>query len=424
MQLRPRSGRRRNRSVQAVKPHISVLSGPDCEELFSSLKTEVHIALAVSGGSDSMAILRLAHKWAEKNHVTLTALTVNHGLRAEAFAEAEQVAQWCAALSINHCTLNWTAEKPKTGLQAKARVARYDLMAQWCQAHGVNWLLTAHTLDDQAETVAMRQARTQTDDSLAGIWLVSKWQETRLLRPLLDCRREALRIYLKTMEQPWIDDPSNEDERFERVRVRKRLACDPTKSRDLADVATVASVAVLRLEALASAWIFEYLEVFPEGYGSIPRDAFSRCEVSVQKRLIQKLVGLFGSVGAVDPHELAQVAEWIGRGETTRRTLGGAVIAGRKHTLVFGREPGRISPLVAVVPETGKMLWDGRFEILARPGTQVVAAAAVTNMVRRKTLPAFVQKALPAFLTDNGEVEIAFSGEKSERSAKFMHRLR
>src|SRR5690606_12644273 len=104
---------------------------------------------------------------------------------------------------------------------ARARQARYDLMNDWCRANGATVLMTAHTLDDQAETVLMRLARTSSLDSLAGIPKLGQWQGLKVFRPLLGERRETLRQYLRALGQEWIEDPSNDDPRFERVRIRK-----------------------------------------------------------------------------------------------------------------------------------------------------------------------------------------------------------
>jgi len=172
-----------------------------------------------------MAMLRLAETWSRQRggEPKLSVLTVDHGLRANSAREAGQVAAWCRTLGLDHEVLVWTGAKPETGLQAKARNARYDLMGGWCREHGAAWLLTAHTLEDQAETVLMRLARTTSIDSLAGIPRLGQWQGTRLLRPLLPMSRPALRSWLGELGQSWIDDPSNEDERFERVRIRKAM---------------------------------------------------------------------------------------------------------------------------------------------------------------------------------------------------------
>ena len=144
------------------------------------------MALAVSGGSDSVALMHLAKSWADANHpdLKLSILTVDHGLRPESAGEAEQVGEWAGAMGLSHHVLAWGGPKPETGLQARAREARYGLMAQWCRDNDAGLLLTAHTLDDQAETVLMRLERSLSPGSLAGIAAEGSWDGLRLLRPL------------------------------------------------------------------------------------------------------------------------------------------------------------------------------------------------------------------------------------------------
>ena len=210
--------------------------------------------------------MHLAAAWRQRPDFTV--LTVDHGLRTGSAAEAQQVGQWSAGLGLQHVLLRWDAAKPVTALQAKARAARYDLMTNWCDAQGVAWLLTAHTLDDQAETVLMRLARTSSIDSLAGIPAVGQWCGVGLFRPLLGLRREALRAALRARGVPWIDDPSNTDERFERVRIRQalpllatlgvsteRLAGHAAELREIAD----------GLWRAAGDWVALHMRVHPEG---------------------------------------------------------------------------------------------------------------------------------------------------------------
>ncbi len=134
---------------------------PKPETLFARAADQARLALAVSGGSDSMAMLCLAHQWVQEGFApAFCVLTVDHGLRAGSAEESLQVAHWCAEMGFQHHILHWEGAKPATGIQAAARAARYDLMSNWCRRYGVDVLMTAHTLDDQAETVAMRLRRT------------------------------------------------------------------------------------------------------------------------------------------------------------------------------------------------------------------------------------------------------------------------
>ena len=282
--------------MRAAEAELHTFTKQDCEKLFAALRDECHVALAVSGGSDSMALLRLAEQWS-KNSVKISVLTVDHGLRPGAAAEAQQVAEWCAALSLVHQILRWEGVKPKAGLQAKARAARYDLMSAWCVANGASFLVTRHTMDDQAETVLMRQARTDTAESLAGIWETANWNGVKLLRPLLGQHRAELRAYLKCIGQPWLDDPSNEDVKFERVRVRQALAHETRPDQRKMELAEIADKEGREARGLASAtelWINGQLTPYPEGFGIVPRAGFCELDPSLQRRVLLQLIQTYG----------------------------------------------------------------------------------------------------------------------------------
>jgi tRNA(Ile)-lysidine synthase len=179
--------------------------------------------IALSGGSDSTALLMLAHAmFSDRGEADrLLAVTVDHGLRAESADEARRVGAMCAARGIAHDIRRWDGPKPATGLQAAARAARYRLLAGAAEDAGGTIVLTGHTLDDQQETVAMRAARGP-GRGLSGIAPATLYaRRTWFVRPLLARRRQELRDWLETTGQGWIDDPSNSDRRFERVRVRQ-----------------------------------------------------------------------------------------------------------------------------------------------------------------------------------------------------------
>ncbi len=180
------------------------------------------MAVAVSGGPDSVALLLLA---AAAFPGRVTAITVDHGLRAGAAAEAAMVAAQCARHGLPHVTLAWTGGSAGPGVQAAARAARYALMAEWCAANGVALLLTAHHADDQAETLLMRMARGSGSAGLAGIRACRPLLPgVTLVRPLLTVRRAALAAI--AVESGWViaDDPTNRDPHYARTRARQLLA--------------------------------------------------------------------------------------------------------------------------------------------------------------------------------------------------------
>ncbi len=335
----------------------------------------------------------------------ISALTVDHGLRAASTEEAAAVAQWCSALTIPHHILPWRGAKPQTGLQAKARVARYDLMAQWCLLHGFPVLLTGHTADDQAETVLMRSARTSSDRSLAGIWPERDWQGARVLRPLLACRREVLRDYLKSLGQEWIDDPSNLDRRFERVRVRQELA-----EQDIAPLQEQAARSLgltLAQQAIVYGWMKAHGRVDEWGCVWLSRSPLSACEPEVRLGIMRHCIQRAGGSGNLPPYALRNLQNWAVGHQTGRRTLGGALMMLRRDSILVVREAGRISLQPQVVPADGQLLWDERFLVSAPSGSLVGSGLTCKSNLRIKNVSYAVQLALPHVKLAGGDCILA-----------------
>ncbi|MBI2718195.1 MAG: tRNA lysidine(34) synthetase TilS [Rhizobiales bacterium] len=379
-------------------------------DLFNPISGLAHVALAVSGGSDSLGLAHLARRGFAGR---LTALTVDHGLRPESAAEARQVAGWMAGLGIDHEILRWQGPKPQTGIQARARAARYDLMANWCAAHGVSHLLTAHTLDDQAETVLMRLARTTSLDSLAGIPRLGRWQGIVLFRPLLAVRREAIRAMLGAAGQQWIDDPSNADRRFERVRIRQALpglAAIGVTAEALAELAGTAAAAAEALQRAADDWVGQHVRHHDTGFCIVPRPALAAQGEELHRRVLARLIARYGAGERPEPSELDRLNHWLAGPLGGRRTLGGAIIALRHDHLLIGREAGRIDPTPVAVPVGGEVVWDRRYRIKAEAAALVRPAGMVAGLARRKDLPAFVQNSLPAVTTPDGEIAVPHLG--------------
>lgn len=390
MQLKLKNGRSRNISVRLAEPFLSDLN------LFALLKDVPRVALAVSGGSDSMAMLVLTLDWlkAQKNPPHIVVLTVDHGLRDASIGEARQVRDWCAALGICHEILTWENKKPATGIQAKARQARYDLMSAWCVQNHVPILLTGHTADDQAETVLMRKSRTSSAASLAGIWPERDWNGVRVVRPLLNLRRQDLRNFLKSRNQDWINDPSNEDERFERVRVRQKLAGEV---HGFVGEAQAAQTDEKRNQHLADVWCEQNLRLHELGFVRFDRVAYLSLRPSVQDKVIVRLLSLCGMQNVVERAERAKLAMWLCLEAGTRRALGGALFAKRRAQIIVGREPGRISKVPRLIPISGEVIWDGRFLVSGPVGAVVTAGS---TKPRQKDIPAFIQAGFPTVMRD------------------------
>src|SRR3984885_2083726 len=194
----------------------SAISAQDAKRLFADWKGVPAIVLAVSGGPDSLALMWLAVRWrrALARGPRLFAVTVDHGLRAEAAREARDVKRLARTLELPHRTLHWTGAKPKTGLPAAARAARYRLLAEAARANGATHILTAHTRDDQAETLLMRMLRGSGIAGLAAMARQSEREGVLLARPLLDVSKSRLVATLKKAKIGFADDATNRDVSF------------------------------------------------------------------------------------------------------------------------------------------------------------------------------------------------------------------
>lgn len=187
----------------------------------------VPLGVAVSGGSDSMALLHLAARWAAPRGGTVVAATVDHGLREGSMEEAVAVGRACDGLGVAHETLIWIDREGRGNLQEAAREARRRLLGAWARRRGAAAVLLGHTMDDQAETVLLRLARGSGVDGLAGMAerteATTASGGTTWVRPLLGVTREALRGWLLAQGVPWAEDPSNDDLRFDRARARAMM---------------------------------------------------------------------------------------------------------------------------------------------------------------------------------------------------------
>jgi tRNA(Ile)-lysidine synthase len=335
--------------------------------LFRDIHPKGIVVVAVSGGGDSMALLLLAQAWAHKRGHDLHAVTIDHGLRPEAAAEAAFVAGVCARHDIDHTTLGWLGDKPDSGLQEAAREMRYVKLEAYAKAIGGDVILAAHTADDQAETVAMRLARsTSHEGAVITRGAAGMARRVRLpggadlYRPLIGLGRAELRHYLREIGQPWIEDPTNEDRSYERVRVRQLLAGDGERRRRLLQLAAIAGRWRALLARDAARLLDGAVRQRPGPVLELDVAAAHKAPSAVVVLALQALVAAAGggrrmpTAQAVEP--IAQLA-----GKHLRLTVGGALIQADAGKLRFLRERRNLHRERLASGETAH--WDGRIEI-------------------------------------------------------------
>lgn len=314
-----------------------------------------HVAVAVSGGADSLALMFLLDRWARDLGGQVTALTVDHGLRPESAAEAGQVAVWAAAAGIDHHILRWVGDKAAAGLQAAARQARYDLMTARCRQAGVLHLATAHSHDDQRETVAMRRARGGASQmGLAGISLVTARDGVRLLRPLLPVSGSAMRHLLTDMGQGWVEDPSNQMKRFERIRWRQGHEGELPSA---ADILRWGEQRVADEEAIADLLV-RSVDIDPAGHVCVDLATWADKPEPLKVQALGRLIRLVSGAD-YQPAQSALariVASWPT--DTRAATLGGALVGQWRGRGLICREAAGVTQ---ELKQSG--LWDGRFAV-------------------------------------------------------------
>ena len=334
---------------------------------FAPLETYANAALAVSGGPDSMALMHLASRWLSlkgREPANIVVLTVDHGLRPESGQEAAFVSAQAARLRFSHATLAWTGEKPKTGIQAAARAARYGQMSAYCREHGLACLVTAHTEDDQAETFLMRLRRGSGLDGLAAMAAVSERGGVPLVRPLLGFSKARLTACLRSLGAPFVNDPSNANPAFERVRVRAGLRA--LSAAGISRPALVLSATRLgrgreALTAIVSEFLSREFTVTPLAQGRIGLEAFLGLSPEIALRVLSQALALTG--GRDEPPRMAKAERLLAdlRAGKREAALGGCLVIVAAGTINFYREPGRMRRAAIPCPSGGTFPWDGRF---------------------------------------------------------------
>lgn len=408
-------------------------AGPLTQQEFDTLMDALprmggvsQVAAAVSGGPDSMALALLAHGWAAPRGIALTALTVDHGLRAGSAAEAATVAAWMAAHFIPHHILAWS-DRPRGNLQAEARRARFGLLENWCAVGGIPVLLLAHHLEDQAETVLLRLGRGSGVYGLAGMAAEAApaWPGAPArIRPLLDVPKARLAASLRAAGQDWIEDPSNANPAFARVRARSvwtalaPLGITPDR---LARTARQMARARAALDAEAQALIAAAATFGDGGWCTLRPAVLRAAHDEVGLRALALLLMAVGG-GDYPPRleRLERLWTHLYEGLTGAMTLAGCRIIPGQDALLLVRETRGMQG--ALVLADRPQIWDGRFVAhhhghpaggltidRLRPGAMTALRAAVPDSALKR-VPSAARQVLPAIYDRDGLLAVPAFG--------------
>lgn len=335
------------------------ISTSEAKALFADWKGVRSIVLAVSGGPDSVALMWLAARWRStlKKGPHLIAVTVDHGLRTEAAREARDVKRLAKSLDVDHRTMRWLGHKPKTGIPAAARGARYRLLANAARTAGASHIFTAHTRDDQAETFIMRLSRGSGISGLAAMARQSERNGVILARPLLDIPKAQLVATLKKAGVAFADDPSNRDTRFTRPRLRDlmpALAAEGAHARNLSRLAARLARANAALEKMTDG-AERYLAGFDglDGRSGFDLTAFSALTEEIRVRLLLRAVDRVGHEGPAELGKVESLLKSMDRAfEATKflpervrfkQSLAGAIVSIHRQRIQIAAAPPRRS---------------------------------------------------------------------------------
>ena len=379
-------------------------------------------AIAFSGGGDSTAML---HAFQDDPRIT-HAFIVDHALREGSDIEAKIAANFAQQLGYQVQIKRWKHQDIKTGLQAKARHARYQALGQMCRAEGLSHLMTAHSEDDQAETFILRLNRQSgwrglagmIDEAYAPIW--PNLANVTLLRPWLGVSRQALRDYNAQHRLPFVDDPSNENSNFARIRARQALSVDPElRERILREQKKHRYRLNLERDENAE-WVSKNAHVSAHGF--IETKAVPNPQIL---QLILRAVS--GTGGPIDRTKTSDLIDQMKRPDFKAATLVGAWCIKQDDKFVFARDMVAVkggrkeAPIEPIDLKFGQAcIWDGRFlieptqdEISVMPAfghlekiRQVAEVKGVLNV------PAAVRATLPLF--KRGDEWIGFSAFETD----------
>lgn len=348
------------------------------------------IAVAVSGGADSLCLTLLLKKWADENKVQLFAFTVDHGLRSESKKEALWVHQQLKKWGISHQTLVWKGQKPKTHVEELARMARYDLLQKGCQKNKIDFLFLAHHQEDQAETFWARFAHKSGLDGLCLMQEKSAFQGVVLVRPLLDFSKKEIVDYLKKNEISWVEDPMNYSPLYERVLWRNRQK-DLSKIGLMPDTICTLGKRLTRVKQTIDFYTNSFIKnsvlLSPVGYAFVGKMAWEMAPLEIRLRTLLHLLPLVSGQNKIV--SLESVEKLLEKMPKSATLFGCQIIFHKKGVFIAREMRIPTSPIRLKAGECTQ--WDRFF--VATPVPLVLSHQAPQK--RLCDIPYLVQKTFP-----------------------------
>ena len=372
------------------------------------------VAIAVSGGSDSMALALLARDWVSARDGELRALHVDHRLRPDSAMEALRVSGWLHSLGIAHETLVWDAPKPQSGIQEAARSARYHLLSEWCRAHGCLHLLTAHQSDDQVETHLIRRRAGSGPLGLAGMSAVRVLDGCRLVRPLLTFPRARLATLLAAAGQDFLTDPSNLNPVFERARLR---LASTAPERNITQTVRLHGERRVEHEQMLDQLLAAAVAIHPAGIASIDQAALSAAAPDMADALLARVTACIG-VGSYQPRRerVSRLRLALGAASPRGRTLAGCRLVPWRGSILVHRELAAASS-PKLLHASDRVIWDRRFLVELPAAARCSVTVGYLDRHPPPTasgssvdLPRLLWPAVPAIWDDNGLAAVPHLG--------------
>ena len=328
-----------------------------------------HLAVAVSGGCDSLCLAILAKKWVDMKGGRITALIVDHSLRKTSNQESKKTQNTLKKQKIFSKSFKWDlSKKPKNGLQEKAREFRYNIFEEWCYKKNIKYLLVAHHFEDQKETFIMRLNSNSNIYGLACMPKVLLKKEIKILRPLLDLKKKVIIDYLKEKKVNWIEDPSNNSLKYSRNRLRKILP--KLEEKGLTDssfkkILKRAQKERKKIENKFSTWLIKNVKIHTLGYAAVNFKSLKLLDKDNFIFIFSKLLNIIsGSFYGPKSKYVYNFYKKIKSNEIVNKTnLGGCHIFFFKKKMYICREVFKKTRRQEINFKFNKIIWDNRFEI-------------------------------------------------------------